>query len=63
MLTKKKKEVEKEVKAYVGDKTLKGAAKVAAPILKGIGYVTAGIASTVFLFKTLGNKKATEKEG
>lgn len=53
MFKKKKEAVEKEVKAYVGDKTLKGAGKLAAPVLKGIGYITGGIVSAFLIFKTI----------
>lgn len=59
MIKEKKKEVEKDVKAYVGDKTIKGAGKLAAPIAKGAGILTGGIASAFLIFK--GAKKLKNK--
>lgn len=51
MIKEKRKEVEKDVKAYVGDKTIKGASKLAVPVAKGAGVVAGGIASAFLIFK------------
>ncbi len=61
MLKEKKKEVEKDVKAYVGGKTIKGAGKLAAPIAKGLGYVAGGIASAFLIFKGAKKLQKTDK--
>ena len=60
MIKEKKKEVEKDVKAFVGDKTIKGAGKLAAPVAKGVGIIAGGVASVVLLLK--GAKKIKSKD-
>lgn len=59
MIKEKRKEVEKDVKAYVGDKTIKGASKVAKPVAKGAGILAGGIVSAILAIK--GIKKLKTK--
>lgn len=53
MIKEKKDELVKDAKAYVGEKTIEGAAEIAFPILKIMGLAFGFAVSTVIAYKTL----------